>query len=94
MASYTGVEVSRHKTLTAATADTVTFTSSPSFVEVKNRGSGTIYFTTDGTAATVEGDDTFVVKGGEALTVPGGSEVEVSLISSTADDYSVTGFDR
>lgn len=94
MASYAGVLRSRHKTLVAATADTVTFASSPSNVEVKNRGSGTIYFRTDGTAATVEGDDTFVVAAGESLVVPGGSTVGVSLISAAADPYSVTGFDR
>lgn len=63
-------------------------------VEVLNRdASSPLYFTADGTAATVEGAGTYVVPAGGALTV----EIEaatVSVISAAAVAYSVTGMSR
>lgn len=93
MADYTEARA-KHATLTAGAADTVTLTTNVSHVEVTNRASsGTgISFTTDGTAPTVLGDDTYWVGPGDSLVVKleGGSDV-VKLISATADAYSVTG---
>ncbi len=90
------VNRSKHGALVANTVTTVDFVSgvsSPSAVELRNRsGSGDIYFRVDGTAATVGGDDTYIVLPGEALTVPTpSSAVSVSLISSGTPNYSVTG---
>lgn len=63
-------------------------------VEVLNRdASSPLYFTTDGSTATVEGAGTYVVPAGGALTV----ELEaatVSVISAAAVAYSVTGLSR
>jgi hypothetical protein len=59
MASYT-VKRSKHATLVANTADTVTLTSRPTSVELRNFStSAVIFYRVDGTAATVSGDDTY-----------------------------------
>lgn len=95
MASYTDVIRSRHKTLVAATVDTVTFSTNFGHVEVKNRASSGagIFFTVNGAAPTALADDTFVVMPGESLQVRLESGDTVKLISATADAYSVTGID-
>jgi hypothetical protein len=92
MASYT-VTTAKHATLTANTVDTVTFTTDAS-VEVFNRGSDYIYFTTDTTTPTVAGDNALVVPPGGALSVSGGNYSDgittVKLIAATSCAYSVT----
>lgn len=50
-----------HSTLSANTVDTVTLTAWSRYVLVINRSSDVIYATTDGTAPTVGGDDTYCV---------------------------------
>lgn len=89
------VAKSKHATLAAATVDTVTLTKDWRAVEVKNRGTDEIYFTTTATNPTVAGDDTYVVPAGESLVLsipprPGLPDV-VKLISSGTPGYSVTG---
>ena len=94
MATYT-VNQAKHATLTAATVDTVTFPDADHSVEVYNRSAaGYIYFTTDNSAPTVAGDNTFVVGPGQALPIPDAAveSANVKLISATADAYSVTAF--
>lgn len=96
MASYT-VETAKHATLTAATVDTITMTGSVPRFEVKNRGTGDIYFRVDGVNPTVGGDDTYIVCSGEALQVPSGGgpdSAEVRLISAATIAYSVTEASR
>ena len=95
MASYT-VTTSKHATLTANSTDTVTLgTASASVtprVEVLNRGSDPIYFTTDGTTPAVAGDNTRVVLPGGGLVVdlsPGAAST-VKLIAVSAVPYSVS----
>lgn len=89
------VNRSKHATLGAATVDTVTFPDSDHGIEVYNRSAaGYIYFTTDNSAPTSGGDNTFVVGPNQALPIPDTlvTSVNVKLISSTADAYSVTAF--
>lgn len=79
-------------TLAAGTAQTVTLAGIGDSVEVVNLGADNVYFRFDGTAATVKGDDCFVV-------TAGGSDVEecndndlsvgVSVISATSQDVHV-----
>lgn len=98
MASYS-VAASEHKTLSASTVDTATFSTDKGAVMVEMRvpasGSTGIYFTTNGSTPTVGGSDTFWVPPsiGAFKIVPSlGSDV-VKLISSTADAYSVLNVD-
>lgn len=92
MASHS-VALSKHATLSAATVDTITLTVDYQAVEVKNRGtSGDIYFTTDSSAPTSAGDNTYFVGPGEGLVVRSGYNVDtVKLISAGTPAYSVTG---
>ena len=94
MAAYT-VDVSKHATLVAGTADTVTvhlrrFES----VEVTNRdGADEITYTLDGTVPVADADDTWVLPAAVAARShpsPGdGVDVVVTLISVGAPKYSV-----
>lgn len=94
MASYTVAVGERgvHKTLVASTVDTVTFARDCDRVEVVNRdGAAELYFTTDGTAPTVGGNNTFVLPaalGSYVVTAQGGLSV-VQLISAGTPAYSV-----
>lgn len=92
MASYT-VERAKTATLVASTADTVTFEHGYPRIEVVHQGSsGVVYVRTDGTAATVAGDDCYVVMPGDAVYVPTGpTPAEISVISASAVTYTVTG---
>lgn len=51
--------VRKHVTLVAATVSTQTVDGGFEFVEVTNHGTGTVYFTVDGSTPTVAGDDTY-----------------------------------
>jgi hypothetical protein len=94
MASYAvgAGEVGVHKTLVAATVDTVTFNHDCSRVEVTNRdGSAEIYFTADGTTPTVGGNTVQMLPAAisvSVVTAYGGNSV-VKLISSGGPAYSV-----
>ncbi len=85
----------KHNTLTADTVDTVTLGDrNYDQVMVTNRSGGNpIYFRVDGTAPTVEGDDTFVVAASawahKTIGLPDKESLQVKLISAGAEDYSV-----
>lgn len=99
MADYTA-KTAVHKTLSAATVDTVTLDGAQA-VEVVNRGStDSIYFCIDGRGGpsadgvpTVGGNDTDVVPPGQVLSVRSDKEgvTVVKLISTGAMSYSVKG---
>ena len=97
MPAYT-VRTAKHQTLAANTEDTITLTSSPERVEVYAR-TADIWFTVDGTAPTVRGDNVYVVTAGTSLIVGTGASsltivppkpVVIRLLSATSTDYSVT----
>lgn len=100
MASYSAL-FAVHKTLTAATVDTVTLTESVGVVEIANRGTtDPLYVTVGGTPAssvadpTVGGDDTSWVPAGGVRTVrtaavAAGVDLVVKLIAATGVAYSV-----
>lgn len=93
MATY-AVSNGKHATLTAATVDTVTLTSTLcQVIEIWNRGTtDPIYFTKDGTTPTVGGDNTYVVTAGQRDTVMARATTDtIKLIAATAVAYSVTG---
>jgi hypothetical protein len=93
MPSYT-VKRSKHATLVANTADTVTLTSRPKSIELRNFSSiAVIYYRVDGTVPTVSGDDTYRLGPNGTLEVDLPRDVEppqVGLISSATPAYSVT----
>lgn len=93
MASYTATEA-KHATLVASTVDTVTFPVNYARVEVLSRGSDAVYFTVDGTAPAVGGDNTYVATGGGGVIVPTRGQqaaTVVKIISAGATAYSVRG---
>lgn len=95
MASYavSSSQVAAHdKTLVASTVDTVTFDGDPDYVEVMSDGASAIYFTTDGTAPTVSGQNGYIVPAYPSARVVrhGGEGGIVKLISSGTPTYSVT----
>ncbi len=83
----------KHGTLTATTVATVTITPDADEIEVVNvDGAAAIYFTADGSAPTVEGDDCEVVPatiGVLRISTPGDPPYTVKLISSGTPKYSV-----
>ena len=83
----------QHGTLVAATVATVTLDSDHSNVEILNRGTDEIFFTVDGAAPTVDGNDVEIVPGGSALQVaaPKKGATVVRLISTGTPKYSVRG---
>ena len=90
-ANPTGV----HKTLTGATADTVTITgAAPYRIEVLNNGTGVIYCRADGTAAAAAADGTVRINAGQGvhwlagLWEAGSKSTAVSVVGS-GDAYSV-----
>lgn len=94
MADHT-VTRSAHETLTAATIDTVTVSDPQVDVAVTNRGgSDEIYFTIDGSAPTVGGENTFVLPAAVCSRVVSSDKFNtatpvVKLISSGTPAYSV-----
>lgn len=84
-----------HATLVASTVDTVTLTNTQiDEVEILNRdGSAEIYFTVDGTAPTVGGNNTNVLPAAVGSVVVGvrraAGGVVVKLISAGTPAYSV-----
>jgi len=90
MATYTASEAV-HKTLGAATVDTVRLTKRVSRVEVVNRDTAEVlYVTFNGTNPTVAGDNTRVIPAGMAFEWPAPTDT-IKLISSGAALYSVQG---
>lgn len=92
MASYT-VNRAKSATLGVATVDTVTFPAFGTYaynaVDVVNRdATSPIFFTTDGTAPTVAGDDCFCVAPGQTIRL-GLSGGAVKLIAAAAAAYTV-----
>src|SRR5687767_7034405 len=85
MATYT-VKSSKHATPLASTIDTVKFTTRPRSVELRNLSSSSpIFYSVDGTAPTVSGDDTYRLGPNKTLVVDMNNWVEppqVQLISS------------
>jgi hypothetical protein len=96
MATYS-VHTAAHKTLAAATVDTVNLDVYGRYIQVVHRGSSTnpIYFSAARAAATptVAGDDEFVVVAGSptilAWPIDGMSTAQLKLISAGAEPYSV-----
>ena len=88
MANYTP-KFSAHKTLVAATEDTITWDGgSPGQVEVVNRSAtDTIYVRTDSTAAVAEADGTTAIPPGQAVELDGSPVTR--LISAGTPAYSV-----
>jgi hypothetical protein len=90
-----------HGTLTAATVDTVNLSRVYGRVQVLNRGGANeIYWTTDGTAPTVGGDNCWVVPSQVgASDIRANSQAQsntcvVKLISTGTPTYSVLGVDE
>lgn len=96
MATYNGV-YTKHAQLAPSTVDTVTLNADYKAVEVVNRsGDFEIFFTVDGPAPTVAGDDTHVLPAAiSGLTVNAGlsqgDPTFVKLISAGAAQYTVRG---
>lgn len=81
----------RSGTLVANSASSQTIRCGPYGLWVVNRTAGTeIWVRLDGTAATVAGNDCFVVTGARNFPTPNRS-VTVSLISSGTPSYEVSG---
>lgn len=96
MATYTlaaNVFAAHAKSLAASTEDTVVFAWSASAVEVINPGTSPIYFTVNGSPATVAGGTCHVVLPGSQVqvSVNGGAATKVRLISLASTTYHVTG---
>jgi hypothetical protein len=85
----------RHGTLTANTAASVSVTGDRNEVGVthKNNVTNPLYVRADGTTAVINANDTFVVQPGQTRWVPRarelGSPTAVSLISAGAVQYEV-----
>lgn len=78
------------KTLVAATVDTVTFADDVHRVEVYNAGTGTIYFTTDGSTPVAAADGTWELPANTVRQVDRVSGNVVKLISAGTPTYTVT----
>lgn len=96
MATHSDVRI-KHAQLTADTADTVILDGDYRQVEVINRdGAEEIFFTVDGPAPTVAGDDTHILPAAlSGVTVPAGAAngepTIVRLISTGTPTYTVRG---
>lgn len=103
MAAVSATARTHHGTLVANTTDTVTFPFDYRWVTVRNRATtGVLYVRADGAAATVGGAGTTAVPAGQSVLVPNEQPVRevaisvntvlvVSIISATADPYSLEG---
>lgn len=82
----------KHGQLTAATVATVVLTGGQN-VEVVARGTGDIFFTTNGVDPSVGGDDTYCAPSGGFLTVAdedgSSAATTVKMISDVTPKYSV-----
>lgn len=82
----------KHGTLTASTVATVNLDGGGN-VEVMARGTGDIFFTTNGQTPAVAGDDTYCVPSGGFVVVAdedgSSAATTVKMISSGAPSYSV-----
>lgn len=95
MAANTGA-VSCHATLVADTADTFDLTQNGfDRIEIANSGTDVAYYRTDGTTATVAGDETRSLLPGERQTLPvahAGDFKIISVISAGTPTIHVEGF--
>lgn len=90
MTAYAPVLISKHITLSPNVVDTVTVERPR--VEVKNRGTGEVYFRLDGKDPVPLADDTYVLLPGESLNMAsGGPRSSVRLVSAAGGLCSVTG---
>jgi gentisate 1,2-dioxygenase len=94
MATYTvttGKYAAHAKTTTPNTEDTISFADDSSNVEILVESGADVYFSVDGTAATVAGDNTFFVRAGSSAQVPvwKSGAFQVRLISTGAAVYHV-----
>lgn len=90
--TYNDVVASKHATLVAGDGnhDIVNFTSAYYRFEIVNLGSDDIYIRSDGTAPTVGGDETELVRAGDAVlhqTNGGHASSQVMLVSVGASTY-------
>lgn len=90
--TYNNIAVSKHSTLTAGDGnhDIVNFTSASTTFECVNLGTSDIYLRSDGTAPTIGGDGTELVRAGEAVThevLDGHASQQVMLVSVGATTY-------
>ena len=76
-----------HSTLVGDEPDTVDLVPWTRYVLVINRGSDPIYATTDGTTATVKGDDTFCVPPGESKVLFNHLPVEYPQEQNYSEDF-------
>jgi len=86
------VNRAKHATLGVATVDTVTFPAGYAYntVQVVNRdATSAIFFTTDGSAPTVNGDECFCVAPNKEVVVGLGGGGAVKLIAAAASAYTV-----
>lgn len=85
----------RHGTLVASTISTVTFPSDVLQLEIINRsGSAEIYYTVDGSAPTVGGNDVPVLPAAicvDKTISPGSGATVIKLISSGTPTYTIKG---
>jgi hypothetical protein len=84
---------STHRTLAAATVDTVLFSGGAQAIQVTNRDAAAlIYFRVDGVAPAVAADETYLAMPGQTVTVRIGTAVptQVQLISAGTPAYSAT----
>lgn len=104
MATYTSTSNSKHATLVANTADTVTLDKAYAYVQVVNNSSSGYLYVVLATGSadtlpslTVNGDGTFKIGPGAAWRQPDDNPqaytvpTKVQLISDSAVDYSVYG---
>lgn len=82
----------KHVTLTANTPATVTLETNGARIEVLNRGTDDVWFTTDKTTPTVDGDDVHICPGNWAVEVSdetSGEDSTVKLLCATTQKVSV-----
>lgn len=84
----------RHGSTSADTVETVTFTQDLGTIQILHKGnvSDPLYATVNGTAPTVEGDDTFAVLSGgfRIIERDGAAPTLIKMISSGAVDFEVS----
>jgi hypothetical protein len=82
------------KTLTANTADTVTFADDLDQVEVSSDGTAALYFTVDGSTPAIGGDNCWELPAGalaaRVVPVPTSGGTVVKLLSAGTPKYSVS----
>lgn len=90
MASYS-VARAKHATLSGTTVDTVTLTIGSALLITNRHATIDMSITVDGTTPTALGDDTYIVRAGEAKSIDLSSDTLVVKIIGNANPYSVEG---